>query len=112
MSTMKKRSLHSAIVATIPADTIRTTEAELLSLDLLTCTEAEASGFETKFTLVVQTDSLITALVGYFDCDFTMGSSYKDVLHTGPKHESTHWEQTTFFLRHPIQATAGTVFKF
>ena len=108
MTNLKKRCLHKVYVDTAENNTVVSMDQVVHSLDLMTCTEVEASsGFTSALNLHILKDCEVTALVGYFQCDFTMGSTVSDMLCTSPLSPQTHWEQCVFFIRKPIPAKTG-----
>lgn len=105
MSLLKPK-LDIAMVETIPAAHVVTESVQVMNLDMTTCKYSDAA-FTSPFTLVPQKDCSITAIGGYFDTGFNMGTAYKHTLTTSPFAPSTHWFQTLFPLKEAIPAKQG-----
>jgi len=108
MSAMKVPRKPSPILEVVKHEKCITSAAKILSLDLMTC-HYEDAAFESEFSLTVTEEKSITAVLGYFDVGFTMGSDFQNTLSTGPNFPETHWYQTTFPLLKPILAKKGDV---
>lgn len=61
--------------------------------------------FTSDFVLESTIDGKLTALCGYFDAIFGLPNS--EILSTSPETDKTHWKQTLFFLKSPINVTKG-----
>lgn len=59
--------------------------------------------FDLPFNLEVTQDRRISALVTFFTVDFSRCHT-KVGFSTAPEAEPTHWKQTVFYLKTPIQA--------
>ena len=115
---MRDASLREAIVREVDPEALCSDEADLLSLDLTTCTERDLD-FTRPFDLEVTAPSTaespspaapaVAALVVWFDCTFSDRFCKESpvVLSTSPKTKATHWVQTVLALRTPLNVPAG-----
>lgn len=104
MSSMKPEVLREASIEIVPANKILSEPANVLQLDLRTCSSQETEFF-TAFQLTILRDDNLTALVGSFDVAFNLDQTV--VLSTSPYKEPTHWKQTVFYLPQPISVLSG-----
>lgn len=107
MSTMKKKVLCEPRIEEINSTKVCTNVIELLSLDLVTCSMADAVIKDVEFILKSVRDCMLTSLIGYFNVGFTMGTNYTTQLKTGPFDDPTHWKQTVFLMPKPIPLLKG-----
>ncbi|XP_046395851.1 protein arginine N-methyltransferase 1 [Ischnura elegans] len=105
MSCMQRECTKEAMVELVNSSAVFTSSSALLSLDLNSCTAADAC-FSSEFELVAERDGSLTALVGYFDVHFDLSSPV--ILSTSPLAPATHWKQTLFLLEEPIPLTSGS----
>lgn len=96
--------VQEASVEKVNADSILTNSAELINIDIKTCT-TEAVDFSSDFELEVLKDGKVVSFVGYFDTYFELPNSVE--FSTGPHAETTHWKQTVFYLKEPIEVKQG-----
>ena len=85
----------------------------IMTLDLNTCSLQDAANIQdTCYKMNVPFDTDVSGFAGWFTVDFR-GSRANPVkkpvlLTTGPEGGYTHWGQQVFYLKEPINATAGT----
>lgn len=77
---------------------------EVLGLDLASVKEAELQRFETNFRFDVPAGRSLDGFVAWFECDF--GAAGR-LLSTSPSEAPTHWRQTVFSLRQPLEGGGG-----
>ncbi len=72
----------------------------VVSVDISTMRKEDAT-FKVPFSLTLQRNDYIHALVAYFDVSFTAG--HKPVsFTTSPRARPTHWKQTVFYLENTL----------
>ncbi|XP_063913181.1 protein arginine N-methyltransferase 1 isoform X2 [Zophobas morio] len=108
MKCMKREVLTEAFIETVPETSIITNPVVLSEVDLKTCTVTTCD-FSSDFILKATKDGLLTAVVGYFDTFFDLPTSVQ--FSTGPQAPKTHWQQTVFYLREPIEMKTGEEIK-
>lgn len=104
MKCMKSDVLTEAFIETVPEEKITTDSVILTEIDLKTCT-TKTCDFTSKFQLKSLKDAPLTSLVGYFDIWFDLDQHVN--FSTGPQHPKTHWQQTVFYLKEPINLKTG-----
>jgi protein arginine N-methyltransferase 1 len=77
----------------------------ILNVDLRTCTPADLS-FSSPFRLRASRRDRVHSLVAYFECAFTQCSPPLG-FSTAPSAQYTHWKQTIFYLREPVEVGEG-----
>lgn len=107
MSCMVPEVIPEASVEIVPVESVITTDAIILDLNLYTCSK-DSCNFQTEFQLTALDDGGITSIVGYFDTFFTSLPNNVE-FSTGPKATPTHWKQTVFYLKEPINVTKGNI---
>jgi hypothetical protein len=86
----------------IEPETITSSNALVLDLNLLEA-PTNFDSFSSNFELRISRDSLVSAIVSWFEVEMTPGSW----LSTSPFSERTHWEQTVFPLLEPQNLKSG-----
>jgi protein arginine N-methyltransferase 3 len=107
MKCMKSEVLTEAFIETVPQNNILTEPVVLSEIDLRTCTVTTCD-FSSKFILRATKDGKLTSLAGYFDTFFDLPTSVQ--FSTGPHAPKTHWQQTVFYLKDPIEMKTGNIF--
>lgn len=123
MNAIKKKAIEEPLVDTVEADQVCTSSSVIRRIDInsVSC-DGSTSTFSAPFKIFATRSDLIHALVGYFDCTFSIPPATTDsgasetngdglqgehrhavVLPTGPEDLYTHWKQTVFYLDEPIQ---------
>ncbi|RZC40309.1 protein arginine N-methyltransferase 1 [Asbolus verrucosus] len=104
MKCMKNEVLTEAFIETVPQNSIITDPIVLSEIDLNKCTVTTCD-FNCKFILRAIKDGVLTSLAGYFDTFFDLPNSVQ--FSTGPQAPKTHWQQTVFYLKDPIELKTG-----
>jgi protein arginine N-methyltransferase 1 len=103
---IKKWALLEPLVESCPKERIITSECEMVSLDLNTCTAAMLN-IDAQFTLKPYSSQTMHAFVVWFSAIFD-GKEKVIELSTSPMGQATHWSQTIFYLEQPIDVTQET----
>jgi len=77
---------------------------EVAVLDLATVREPELRCFEVPLSLEVPAGRRLDGFVAWFECEF---GSAGWLLSTAPSEAPTHWRQTVFCLRQPLEGGGG-----
>lgn len=88
----------------VGAESLLAPPVELLKLDLHTAKEGDLKKFETKFSFELPAGSRLDGFVSWFECEF---GSAGWLLSTSPSEPPTHWRQTVFAFRQPLEAGGG-----
>lgn len=92
MSCIKKIAMREPLVDNVDAAQVCTDVCTLLNLDLRSCTAADLA-FSAPFSITLQRDDFVHALVLFFDTSFS--ACHKPVgISTSPANPPTHWKQT------------------
>jgi type I protein arginine methyltransferase len=107
MSCIGKTALLEPLVDIVDQNQICTSTCLLKSFNIKTMTKEDAT-FTAPYTLTMQRNDFIHALVAHFDVSFndchkTTGFS------TGPRARPTHWKQTIFYLEETVVGHDGEV---
>ncbi|KAK7738529.1 Nuclear SAM-dependent mono-and asymmetric methyltransferase [Cytospora paraplurivora] len=106
-SPLKHTALSEPLVDTVEMKAVVTDPANVLTLDLYTCTVADLA-FSIPFELRARRDDFIHALVAWFDIEFT--ACHKTIaFSTGPHTKYTHWKQTVFYLKDVLTVQQGEI---
>lgn len=104
-SPLKDSALTEPLVDTVELKACVTNPTRVIVLDLYTVTLDDLA-FEVPFTLDVQRDDFIHALIAWFDIDFT-ACHVPIKFSTGPHARYTHWKQSVFYLRDVLLVEKG-----
>jgi len=96
MSCIKDMALQEPLVDTCNADQVISNATQILSIDLYKVKKEELD-FNSDFSLMMNRDDYVHALVAYFNVEFSK-SHTKLQFSTGPRSKYTHWKQTVFYL--------------
>lgn len=88
----------------VPAEGLIGTAVEVLSLDLNSVQEADLAKFEAPLSLDIPAGRRLDGFVAWFECEF---GSAGWLLSTAPSEAATHWRQTAFMLRQPLEGGGG-----
>ncbi|KAJ8035914.1 Protein arginine N-methyltransferase 3 [Holothuria leucospilota] len=108
MSCMRTTLLEEASVDFILPGVVMSEPAMIKCIDV-TSTNSKDLDFTTDFKLVMTRRDMCTALVGYFDVIFERNCTRTVMFSTGPKAPKTHWKQTIFHFKKPIELSEGEV---
>ncbi|KAL9108299.1 MAG: hypothetical protein Q9227_006897 [Pyrenula ochraceoflavens] len=104
-SPMKDSALSEPLVDTVELKALVTDPCPVFTIDLNTIKSAELS-FTVPYSLKVQRNDFIHALIAWFDIEFT--ACHKPIrFSTGPHAKYTHWKQTVFYLREVVTVDEG-----
>lgn len=104
MSCMKTNMLKETSVEIARKEHLITDPCIIVDIDINNCT-TECVNFTYDFSLTCKKDGYLTSLIGYFDTFFELEVPVE--FSTGPYTEPTHWKQTIFYLKNPIEVKAG-----
>lgn len=105
MQSIGKVALTEPIVDVVDPSFINSDYRPILALDLMKCTKADLN-FSVPFHLNFTREDTSHALVAHFDCEFSMAKP-SITLSTSPYSIPTHWKQTVFYLKEPLQVCEG-----
>ncbi|PIK40997.1 putative protein arginine N-methyltransferase 3 [Apostichopus japonicus] len=108
MSCMRTPLLEEASVSYASSEHVMSEPAMIKCIDV-TSTNVRDLDFTTDFKLVMSRTDTCTALVGYFDVIFERNCTKTVMFSTGPRAPDTHWKQTVFYLKKPIELSEGEV---
>ena len=108
MNAMKPESFTNANITTVNPNEIISDCATVVSIDTKTAT-VEDLDFESDFKLNITRDGKVYAFCGWFDTIFDGEGIEKVMFSTSPSSKKTHWMQTLFVLREPINVKNGDV---
>ncbi|CAK7233582.1 Nuclear SAM-dependent mono-and asymmetric methyltransferase [Sporothrix curviconia] len=104
-SPLKETALSEPLVDTVEIKAVVTDPANILTLDLYTCTTKDLA-FSANFSLHCKRDDFVHALVAWFDIEFS--ACHKPVrFSTGPHTKYTHWKQTVLYLKDTLAVQEG-----
>jgi len=101
MAAMRKSVIEEPLIAVVEQDKVISKPHVLQEFELMKVSVAELE-FEAPFSLQISQDGKISALVGYFDCDFESNAEQPVRFSTSPSDTPTHWKQTVFFFKEAI----------
>jgi len=99
MTCMREPILGEANIQVIKESSIASNEAQVLELDLNSCSVSDTE-FESSFIFSMNRSCELTAIVGWFDTFFDLPNPV--LLSTSPRSPPTHWKQTVFYLPEKI----------
>ncbi|PIK46335.1 hypothetical protein BSL78_16823, partial [Apostichopus japonicus] len=108
MSCMRTPLLEEASVSYASSEHVMSEPAMIKCIDV-TSTNVRDLDFTTDFKLEMSRTDTCTALVGYFDVIFERNCTKTVMFSTGPRAPDTHWKQTVFYLKKPIELSEGEV---
>mmetsp|Transcript_42945 Transcript_42945/g.96810 ORF Transcript_42945/g.96810 Transcript_42945/m.96810 type:complete len:385 (+) Transcript_42945:76-1230(+) len=88
----------------VPLDGLFGETVEILDLDLLAVKVADLRRFDAPLRIEVPPGGRLDGFASWFDCDF--GTAGR-LLSTAPSKPLTHWRQTAFYLRQPLEGGAS-----
>lgn len=105
MNSLKHECILEAIIDVVDPANVCTDHCQVKAIDVMTCTLEETQLFESEFSLSCTTpNTTIHAICGWFECFFdTVPLIEKVSLPTSPYTKPTHWKQTLFLLKTPVE---------
>jgi type I protein arginine methyltransferase len=104
-SPLKHTAMTEPLVDTVDVKAVVTKPVQVVALDLYTVTPADLA-YTAPFTLQVQRNDFVHALIAWFDIEFS--KCHKPIrFSTGPHTKYTHWKQTVFYLQDVLTVEAG-----
>jgi len=91
----------------VSAEAILADPVELLNLDLGQVQEADLAKFTSDISFSIPAGKRVDGFVAWFDCEFGKAGW---LLSTAPSQPDTHWRQTVFTFKEPIDGGGG-IFK-
>jgi len=76
----------------------------IFQADLHTVQASELENFDAVLTVAIPAGRRLDGFATWFECDFGDGSPK---LSTAPAAQATHWKQTIFYLREPVEGGGG-----
>jgi len=101
MGAMRKSVIEEPLIAVVKQEKVISKPHVLQEFHLMKVSVAQLE-FEAPFSLQILQDGEISALVGYFDCDFETKAEQPVRFSTSPFDTPTHWKQTVFFFKEVI----------
>lgn len=77
---------------------------QLLSIDLATVQDTDLQKFEQALDFKVPAGRRLDGIATWFECDFGDAGC---LLSTSPSEPATHWRQTAFYFRQPMEGGGG-----
>merc|ERR1711924_120013 len=84
----------------VPPDSLLAPAIEILGIDLHTVTDKDLKRFEVPLNFKVPAGQKLDGFVSWFECDFGEAGC---LLSTSPTCTPTHWRQTAFYFRQPME---------
>lgn len=106
-SSLKTLAMEEPLVDTVNREKVISAPAQILSLDLLTCTKMDLD-FVSTFSLTINRTDFVHGVVAWFDCEFS-ACHQRVLFSTSPANQYTHWKQTVFYFPGHIIANQGDV---
>ena len=107
MNCMKTAVVREACVTSVNASGICTDMCTLITFDLHNTSRRDLE-FKSAFQLKINSDTEMTALVGFFDILWKT-PSFSSTCSTSPLEMPTHWKQTVFLLEAHIAVQKGDI---
>ncbi|KAF6255866.1 protein arginine N-methyltransferase [Scenedesmus sp. NREL 46B-D3] len=105
MRCIKELAMAEPLVDTVEPNQVCSDSCMLKSFDITQMSKEDAT-FSAPFSLKVQRNDYVHALVGYFDTRF-QGLHKPVSFSTGPTARTTHWKQTVFYLEDTLTVCEG-----
>uniref|UniRef100_A0A7S0HMX5 Methyltransferase domain-containing protein n=1 Tax=Hanusia phi TaxID=3032 RepID=A0A7S0HMX5_9CRYP len=90
--------MSTPFVEQISSSELLSRPQEFTNIDFNKVETAELVSLTGDFSFEVERTAQMAGFAFWFDCDFTLESSFPIILDTSPSSEPTHWKQTTVFL--------------
>jgi protein arginine N-methyltransferase 3 len=116
MSSLRSECITEPLITVVKADNLCSNDAIAVEIDSMTCTLESTRLLECDVVLKISKTAIMNAIVGWFDCFFEHDrlkeGNNSVILSTSPHTPDTHWKQTVFLLKTPVQVNEGTDFCF
>ena len=114
MSSLKSECITEPLITVVKSENLCSNDVSVAEIDSMTCTRESTHLLECDVVLKISKTTVMHAIVGWFDCFFDHKrlneGNNSVVLSTSPKTESTHWKQTVFLLKTPVEVKEGSDF--
>ncbi|KAK2139093.1 hypothetical protein LSH36_2036g00000 [Paralvinella palmiformis] len=107
MSCMKRAVQREASVVSVDHSVVLSQPCVIKDIDIASCSTSDLE-FTNPFQFTIQRDGHLTAVVGYFDVEFSGGQT-KVQFSTSPFHTQTHWKQTVLIIDQPLSVNQGQI---
>lgn len=88
----------------VPADGLLSAAVDVLDLDLHTAQEGDLHRFQAALDFKLPPGRRLDGFAAWFECDFGEAGM---LLSTAPDAPPTHWRQTAFYLKQPLEGGGG-----
>lgn len=88
----------------VPGEGLLGEAVEVLAIDLHTVKEADLRRFEVPLHFEVPAGRRLDGFASWFECEFGEAGW---LLSTAPDQPATHWRQTAFYFRQPLEGGGG-----
>lgn len=92
--------MKEPIIDMVEPKQIISNECCILDLDLVNCKKEDVE-FTSEYSLSINSNDKVHALVSWFDCQFS-NLQNPVTLSTSPKEKYTHWKNVVFYLDHDL----------
>nr|CAB3265171.1 protein arginine N-methyltransferase 3-like [Phallusia mammillata] len=106
MESLKSKSLTEASVHVVNPSSIISDPVDVVEFNMHTVS-AKNLDYQANFVFKITKSGVFSTIVGYFDVKFENGLQTPISFSTAPWCKSTHWKQTVFFLKEPLQVQQG-----
>ena len=104
MTCIQEKVLVEASIEICKEEHILTDTNVIADLNLMTV-DVNCANFSYDFKLIANKAGKLTALCGFFDTFFELPNAV--AFSTSPRAQATHWKQTLFYFRDPIEMKEG-----
>ena len=109
MSCLQNAAMKEPLIDMCEPNMVNTDSCKILDLNLVTMKKEDVE-FVTPYTLTVNRDDRVHALVSWFDCKFE-DLDHPVTLSTSPFKPYTHWKNAVFYLDHNLVVKKGDQLK-
>lgn len=110
MTAIKELVFNEPTIGLVERSNVLSDAASIWHIDLLEPRIPDADAFSANFQLISKRNDTCHGLAGFFDCEFS-NLPNPVFFSTGPHAKPTHWFQTIFQLRTPINLRRGEKLK-
>jgi len=105
MSCLATAAMKEPLVDSVEGSMINSSTCQVLDLNLKTMKKEEVE-FSNEYSIRIQRDDKVHALVAWFDVQFS-NLQHPITLSTSPFRKYTHWKQVVFYLDHDLKVAEG-----